>query len=547
MPARFTIVVSLLACALTAAQAASAQSRAAHDDVARALASIRPEHLRAHIGFLADDMLEGRAPGSRGGDLAARYIATRFQRMGLAPAGSDYLHPVPLARWRPVRDSMTAALGGFGSATSLRYPEDIVLWTENATGRAVADAPLVFVGYGIVAPEYDWNDYAETNVRGKAVLVLVGEPEPRPDRPDLFAGSEMTHYARWNYKIEEAERQGAAAVLLFHTTASAGYGWNVVRASWAAERFSLRGTSEPGRPAVRAWVRGEMLRPLIARQARDPGNLEALAARTDFRPIELGLNFRAHVTGRRNAVDAANVVAILPGTHPTRATEAVVFTAHYDHLGIGPAVDGDSIYNGAYDNAGGVAALLEIAEAFALVSGQPERTLVFVATTAEEAGLLGATHYARQPPTDLEIVATINIDGLNLWGETHDAIALGADRSTLGAVVRRRAEQLGMYVAPDPAPETGLQFRTDQAAFAGEGIPSVGLMHGTNFRGRPPGFGDLFLARWQASHYHRPSDEFDPAADLGGALQQTRLGFLIALDAATGPPPTLNDPPVPRR
>lgn len=540
---RLRALLSLLcAAALIAPQRGHAQRVTRDDDLARALATVRAEHIRAHIEFLADDMLEGRAPGSRGGDLAARYIATRFQRMGLTPPVEDYLHQVPLARWRPVADSMSAAFATFGTHIPLRYPDDVVLWTENAAGNAVVDAPLVFVGYGIVAPEYGWDDYAGADTRGKAVVVLVGEPDATPDAPGLFGGTEMTPYARWTYKVEEAGRQGAAAVLLVHSNISAGYGWNVVRSSWTAERFSLRTGAAPADPPVRAWIRGEILRTLIAAHARDPGNLEILARRPDFRPRDLGLRFRARVAGRRTAVESPNVVALLPGRHPTRRSQAVVFTAHYDHLGIGPAFDGDSIYNGAYDNAGGVAALLEIAEAFSHLADPPERTLVFVATTAEEAGLLGAIHYNRQPPApELETVATINIDGLNLWHETHDAIALGADHSSLGLIARRRAEELGMFLAPDPAPETGLAFRTDQAAFSRHGVPTLGLMHGTNFRGQPPGWGDLFLARWQATHYHRPSDEFDPTAELAGALQQTRLAFLVGFDAASGPRPTRNN------
>jgi Zn-dependent M28 family amino/carboxypeptidase len=531
----------LLSAALVTPQPAGAQRAAGADDVARALESIRAEHIRAHIEFLADDMLEGRAPGSRGGDLAARYIATRFQRMGLTPPAEEYLHQVPLARWRPAADSMGAALTTFGREVPLRYPDDVVLWTESATGNTAVDAPLVFVGFGIVAPEYGWDDYAGTDIRGKAVLVLIGEPDPTADAPGLFDGPEMTAYARWTYKVEEAGRQGAAAVLLVHTNISAGYGWNVVRASWTSERFSLRTDATPRDPPVRAWIRGEILRALLAAHARDPGNLEILAREPGFQPRDLGLRFRARVAGSRTTVESPNVVALIPGSHPARRSQALVFTAHYDHLGIGPALDGDSIYNGAYDNAGGVAALLEIAEAFSHLPNRPERTVVFVATTAEEAGLLGARHYVREPPApDLETIATINIDGLNLWHETHDAIALGADRSSLGTIARRRASDLGMYLAPDPAPETGLAFRTDQAPFSRSGVPTIGLMHGTNFRGQPPGWGDLFLARWQATHYHRPSDEFDAAANLAGAIQQTRLAFLVGVDAASGPRPTLN-------
>jgi Zn-dependent M28 family amino/carboxypeptidase len=510
------------------------------DQVVRALTSIRAAHLRAHIELLADDMLEGRAPASRGGDFAARYIATRFQRMGLAPLYQGFLQPVPLARWRPHADSMHAELTTFGGRIPLDYPSDIALWTESAAGHAVADAELVFAGYGIVAPEYGWDDYAGTDVRGKAVLVLIGEPDAPPHSPGLFDGPEMTVYARWTYKVEEAGRQGAAAVLLAHTTASSGYGWDVVRASWTSDRFSLRSAANAAPlPPVMAWIRGDILRTVLAAANRDPGNLAISADRPGFRAHSLGLDFRARVAGTRTAVESPNVIATLPGSHATRRAQTVVFTAHYDHLGIGPAIAGDSIYNGAYDNAGGVAALLEIAEAFSQLATPPERTLVFIATTAEEAGLLGASFYNRQHPDPFRLtVAAINIDGLNLWGETHDAIALGANRSSLGDIVQRRARELGMYVTPDPAPETGLIFRTDQAAFARLGIPSIGLMHGFNFRGQPPGWGETFLTRWQTNNYHRPSDEFDATADLAGALQQTRLAFLVGLDAASGPRPT---------
>jgi Zn-dependent M28 family amino/carboxypeptidase len=541
--ARLTLLLLLVPSLPGFALPAAAQRSALSPDIAQALASIDDAHLRAHLSFLSDDMLEGRAPGTRGGELAAHYIATRFERIGLAPVGGGYLRDVRLAGWRPVRDSIRAALVTFGRRTPLTYPDDVVLWTETRDGAASVDAELVFVGFGIRAPEYDWDDYGPIDVRGKAVLVLVGEPDAPPGEPGLFGGPEMTRYARWNYKVEEAGRRGAAAVLLIHTPVAAGYGWTVVQSSWTSERFSLRDDTAAARSPLLGWIRAEVVRPFLTATGRDPGNLESIAAQPGFQARSLNVSLLARAFGRVRTVHAPNVLGVLPGSHPERRAEVVVFTAHYDHLGIGPAVNGDSIYNGAYDNASGVAALLEVAEALAQLRTPPERSILFLATTAEEAGLLGATEYVRTPAFPIrQTVAAINLDGVNMWGETHDVIALGGSRSSLGDLVRSRARLLDMYVAPEPSPETGLLFRTDLAVFARRGVPAIGLMHGSAFRNQPPGWGDLFLARWEALHYHRPSDEYDPATDLAGALQQIRLAFLVGFDAAHGSRPVLHRP-----
>jgi Zn-dependent M28 family amino/carboxypeptidase len=537
---RAYIALTLVLASAGLVQPAAAQ-RAPSSDLTPALASIDAAHLRAHIAFLADDMLEGRAPGTRGGELAARYIATRFERIGLEALRDGYLHNVPLAGWRPSADSIGAELVTFGRRAQLRYPDDVVFWTEARVGVARVDAELVFAGYGIHAPEYGWDDYGDVDVRGKAVLVLVGEPAPSTDAPGRFDGALLSRYARWTYKVEEAGRRGAAAVLLVHTAASAGYDWSVVQSSWTAERFSLRHDTMAARPPLRGWIRAAVVRPLISAAGRDPGSLLSSAEQRGFRARPLGVTLRARAVGRVRLVDSPNVLGVLPGSNPARRGEVVIVSAHYDHLGIGPGVRGDSIYNGAYDNASGVAALLEVAEAFAQLPVRTERSILFLATTAEENGLLGANEYVRAPPVPLaSTVAVLNIDGVNLWGETHDVIALAGSRSTLGDLVRARAASLGMVMAPEPAPETGLLYRTDIAPFARNGVPAIGIMHGTSFRGQPAGWGDLFLADWEARHYHRPSDAFDPFANLAGAVQQTRLTFLVAFDAANGVRPTLH-------
>ncbi|MEJ2217319.1 MAG: M20/M25/M40 family metallo-hydrolase [Gemmatimonadota bacterium] len=498
------------------------------------LASITERALRAHVAFLASDELAGRAPGSRGGRIAAHYIASEFIRAGLRPALADstYFQPVPLQGVRT--DSFNLVFETREHRDEARYLQDAVVWAGNGQPHLRLATELVFVGYGIQAPEYNWDDYKDRDVKGKVVLILVGDPPTPPDRPNLFQGHALTYYGRWTYKLEEAARKGAAGALLIHTELGAGYGWDVVQSSWSGERFFPAGTSQ-SRLALEGWISYGFAQQILSSAGLSLDELYVRAARRDFRPASTGLTVRASLDSRLRHFNTANVIAWLPG-HGTHAGEAVVVTAHYDHLGIGMPVDGDSIYNGAYDNASGVSVLLELARALARSDPQPDRSVLFIATAAEEAGLLGARYYVQHPVVPLDsTVADFNIDGASLWGETHDMVALGAERSTLGAVVHDRGAQQGIQVLPDRATDKGYFFRSDMFPFALAGVPAIQVEHGSAFRNAGTA-GDR-LADIARLHYHKPSDEYRPGLSFAGAAQLARFLFLTTLDVANAAAP----------
>lgn len=491
--------------------------------------SITAEEIRAHLFLLSGDRLEGRAPGTRGADIAADYIAARFIGLGLQPVDGSYFQDVPITGITTDETTLSLALETDAVRLPASHPSDAVIWPGAARSAVRVDGELMFVGYGIDAAEWGWDDYKGRDLTGKVLLFLVGEPPGPPDEPDLFEGRALTYYGRWSYKVEEARRRGATGALIVHRPETAGYGWNVVVSSWTGERLMLADDRADGAPVLlQGWLTSDFVRAALQEAGLDFDELMVRAARRDFRPLSTGITVRSRMNSRSRAIQARNVVGYIPG----RTEELVVFTSHYDHLGIGPAVDGDSIYNGAYDNASGVSVLLELADAFSRLE-PTRRGLLFVATTGEEAGLLGSRHYVDHPLFPLaRTVAAINIDGANLWGETLDVIAPGAELSTLGETLGSRAGEQRMVLRPDPAPENGAFFRSDQFPFAQAGVPALQLQHGTVFRDRPPGWGDALMARWLRDHYHQPSDEFDVHADLSGAVQQARLVFSVGYDVA---------------
>jgi Zn-dependent M28 family amino/carboxypeptidase len=504
-----------------------------------ALQRIDAAQVRAHLVFLADDVLEGRAPGSRGERITANYLASQLARNGVGTVGGSYFQPVPLTGWRADPRRTTVALSAGASQAQLRYPSDFVLWVEGADSVAVT-AELVFVGYGVRAPEYQWDDYKNRDVRGRIVMVLAGDPPAPPGQPRVFDGPRMTYYGRWTYKVEEAARRGAAAVLLVHTPDGAGYGWRVVETSWTRERLALAAEpdSATSPPRLQGWITADAARRAFALADLDFTELFVHAARRDFQPVATGVTARLQATGRMRRFEGTNVLGMVAGRHPARRAEAVVYTAHYDHLGIGPAVNGDSIYNGAYDNASGVALLLEIAGTFAALATPPERSVIFLFATAEESGLLGAEYYVLHPFIPIaRTVAALNIDGANVWGETDDVGAVGLERSTLGDVFELHARALGLRVSGERAPDKGFFFRSDHFAFARAGVPALSFDQGITYRNRPASWGEAVLSRYEAELYHQPGDEFDAAFDLAGAVQQGRHAFLIGLDIANTPQP----------
>lgn len=492
---------------------------------------IRPEAIDAHLRFLSHPLLEGRAPGTRGGDLAAEYVRAQFRRIGLRPVGGSYLQPVPMVGLTP-EPRLALEMPG-GERLEPAYRDDFVMKAGLPEREVRAEGELVYVGYGITAPEYGWDDYAGVDVRGKVLLVRVNDPGTE-DTPGFFGGKALTYYGRWTYKYEEASRRGAAGVLLVHTDESAGYGWNVVRSSNTGEQYDLAGTPEFPLP-VKGWISSRAAAEALRRAGHDPAELARRSGERGFRPVATGIRVRAEVRSRVREVRTANVAGLLPGSDPALGDEAVLLTSHYDHLGTGTGEGGERVvYHGAYDNASGVALLLAVAEAAAALPEPPARSLLFVSTTAEESGLLGAEWYARHPLVPLSrTAAELNVDGANLEGRTRDLAPLGADRSELGDTVREAARAEGMTLRPDPHPEQGMFFRQDHFPLARAGVPALALDHGLDYLEKPAGWGETWYEEFISRHYHQPSDAYREGVDYGGAVQQGRVLLRVALAVAS--------------
>ena len=523
--ARWSLMLALCTMACTLRVAPSGDRAGGGTSAAGpGVASVSLDALEADLRFLAHDLLEGRAPGTRGGELAAEYVATRFRAMGLEPAGPDrsFFQPVSLVGMMP---HPTFVWGRDGATRSLRYRDDFVAWAERPEERVTADGEVLFVGYGVTAPEWQWDDYKDALVRDRILLMLVNDPGLTDST--IFHGRVLTYYGRWTYKIEEAARRGARGIVLIHTTESATYPWDVVRASWSVEQFKLAERTGPALEFA-SWITQDAARSAIAWAGRSYDSLVTAAGRRDFQPVRLGLQAAVAVMSDVRRVNSHNVVARLPGADPAVAAEAVLFTAHWDHKGIGPAVSGDSIYNGAEDNASGVAGMLAAARALAAAGPRLRRSIVFIATTAEESGLLGSEAYVHRPLVPLrQTAAVINLDVLNVRGPTRDIAALGAERSTLGEVFRAAAlaESLGVATEPDTR---GSFYRSDHFPLARAGIPALSFKSGLDYVGRPPAWGREQDALWTQTRYHQPSDEYTGSFRFDGMAQQVRVAVRVA-------------------
>ncbi|HET6778843.1 MAG TPA: M20/M25/M40 family metallo-hydrolase [Gemmatimonadales bacterium] len=492
--------------------------------------------IRAHLEFLADDALEGRRPGTRGGDLAAKYIAAQFERLGLAPAGDSgtYFHRVPIITLTP----KPVLKIGVPPTDQLTYRTDYVLWSMRNEPTTSIKGDLVFVGYGIVAPEYQWNDYQDLDVKNKIVVALVNDPGLRDST--IFRGPILTYYGRWTYKIEEAQRQGAAGILLVHTTESATYPWTTVQSSWTGPQVRIE---EPAKSLhVAGWLSHEAAGRMFRAGGQDLSVLSEQAARRGFKAVPLKLQLEALVQSDIQRSETSNVLARLPGRGPL-AKEAVLIGGHYDHFGIGTPVNGDSIYNGAEDNASGTAAVLALAEAFARSGVQPRRSLVFVGFTAEESGLLGSQALVARPTIPLsQIAAILNLDVMNLYGKTRDISAVGLDQSSLAGVFTRAAAAEGLKVSSNQANLLrGFFFRSDHFPLARAGVPGLSLENGQSFVGRPADYGEKLKEEYTEKRYHQPSDEVLPSFTYDGAAQQLRVIARSAVAVADAPQqPTWN-------
>jgi len=498
--------------------------------------SMSAERLRAHIKFLSDDLLEGRGTGARGGEIAASYIASQFEALGLKGAGKNgsFFQPVSLVGVK-AEPKTELRINGSDKAEAFKFADDFVAFTGAQTEHVNVNAGLVFVGYGIDAPEQNWNDYkgGAEDYRNKILVYLVNDPPATSSEPNLFGGRALTYYGRWTYKFEEAARRGAAGALLLHTDDSAGYPWSVVRTSNGAWRFDIARGAGDKTPflKVRSWMTDAAARRMMQLAGKDLDELRRQAASRDFRPVDLHLTGAIDLNSEVKRVEAPNVAAILPGRDARLRDEYVVYSAHWDHLGVGaPDKTGDTIYNGALDNATGVAAVLEIARALAALPNaeKPRRSILFLIPTAEEQGLLGAEWYSRHPLVPLAKTAgNVNLDSMNILAPTHDFVPLGAERSSLKAVVEAVARERGMRVSPDSRPEQGSFYRSDHFPFAKVGVPSISLKEGDDYVGHTRDWGEKKFKEYNTAHYHQPSDEFSDSWDFSAIIQEAEIGMAI--------------------
>ena len=483
---------------------------------------ISAEDFAAHLKVLASDDFAGRMPGSEGETKTVEYLRSQFERLGLEPGNGDsYFQTVPMIETRADLASSTMTIKVAGKPSALAFGEQMVMGTRTGKPQIdIADSPLVFVGYGVNAPEANWNDYAGLDVKGKTVVMLINDPGFHDNDPTLFQGRRMTYYGRWTYKFEEAARQGAAAAIIIHDTAGAGYGWDVVKNSWSGAQFDLLASDDPApRLPLYGWMTGDTGENLFERAGLDLAKLRKAAGQRGFKAVPLGdarLDATLHSAIRRS--ESRNVVARLPGSkHPD---EAIVYTAHWDHLGTHADETGDNIYNGAIDNGTGVAGVLEIAERFTVQEPKPERSIVFLLVTLEESGLLGSAYYAAHPVLPLSnTVAVVNIDAMPVVGPTRDLVVVGLGSSELEDVLKPITDKQGRVLIEESAPEKGQFFRSDHFNFAKAGVPALYTKGGIDHVEKGREYGMSVLDDYTANRYHKAGDNFDPTWDLGGIVQ----------------------------
>ena len=500
-----------------------------------------------HIKVLSSDEYEGRAPGTKGGELTVKYIQDQFKQLNLKPGNPDgtYLQKVPLVGITGTEAKPLTLTKG-GKKQTFKWSDDVVAWTKHVTeGATVDNSDVIFAGYGVEAPEFNWNDFKDVDVKGKTILVLVNDPavpdpaDPTKLDPKTFKGDAMTYYGRWTYKFEEGARKGAAAIFVIHETGPAGYPFSVVQGN-LREKFDLvTPDKNMSRANIEGWITLDTARKILALGGQDFDALKKQARTREFKPIALGLKASIAVKNTLRTIDSQNVVAKLDGSDAQLRDEYVIYSAHWDHLGIGAPVNGDKIYNGALDNASGVATVLEIARAFTQIQPQPKRSILFLMVTAEEQGLLGSQYYATTPLYPLNrTVANINIDGVNQWGRTKDFTVIGMGASDLDDYLKAAAAEQGRVLRPDPEPEKGFYYRSDHFNFAKQGVPALDPDAGMDFVGKDPSYGKTKRDEYTEKDYHAPSDEVKPDWDLSGAADDAELllavGYRVA-NAATMP------------
>lgn len=499
------------------------------------------ERIRAHVKYLSSDALEGRGVGTTGAQLATGYIAAQLQAEGVQPGGDNgtYFQRVPLVGSK-VFPSASLTIAGSDGRTKLRSVTDYVGTPLTQKPDNDFDAQAVFVGHGISAPEYHWDDYKGVDLRGKVLVYFTNEP-PSND-PKFFAGPALTYYGRWTYKFEEAARRGAVAALIVHTTPTAGYGWGVVSGSWGREQFQLKLPSGERALKLAAWLSQDAGSRLLATTGKTLDQLLAMANQPNFHPIPLDVHVVGHFPVKLRQVESRNVIGRVEGSDSELKSQTVLFTAHWDHLGIGVPVNGDRIYNGAVDNATGCGMVLEMARIWAALPQKPKRSASFVFVTAEESGLLGSEYYGEHPEIPAgQTAADLNFDAFYPFGRTRDVTVTGAERTTLWPLVQRDAKRLGLRIEPDAEPGQGSYYRSDHFSLARVGIPSFSISQGTDYIGKPANFGKTVFEEYNATHYHQPSDEYHEDWDFAGMEQMANFALTLGMDIADEPKlPTWN-------
>jgi Zn-dependent M28 family amino/carboxypeptidase len=525
------------------AHSAATPSAAAIDTMPR----FDSARLLEHIKVLSSDEFEGRAPGSKGEELTVKYLEDEFKKIGLQPGNTDgtYIQNLPLVGITGANASPLTVTGG-GKKATFKWRDEVVAWTRRVADTAsIENSELIFAGYGVNAPEFNWNDFKDVDVKGKTIIVLVNDPQvpvqsdPSKLDPALFNGTAMTYYGRWTYKFEEGARRGAAGILIVHETGPAGYPFSVVQGN-LGERFDLvTPDKNMSRAAIEGWISLDATKKILAQAGQDFDALKKQALTRDFRPVPLKLQASLGMRNTMRTIQSKNVLAKLEGSDAQLRDEYVIYTAHWDHLGRGAAVDGDDIYNGALDNASGVAMLLEIARGFTTVMPRPKRSILFLMVGAEEQGLLGSQHYAEQPVYPLtKTLAGINIDGVNQWGRTKDITVIGMGASDLDDYLRDAAVEQGRVLRPDPESEKGFYYRSDHFNFAKQGVPALYTDTGIDFVGKPAEYSQQKRDEYTNKDYHAPSDEIKADWDLTGAIDDTQLLFVVGYrvaNAATFP------------
>ena len=531
---RLKLLVSLLLLAVPAMSAppnAPASLRTAMD-------AFSPAAMRAHVKFLAGDLLEGRGPGTRGDQLATAYIASQFEAGGLEPAGENgtYFQTVPLigVTLDASKSAVSFNKADGGSLGSLKFLDEWVGSDQTQQRSNALDSEVVFVGHGVLAPEQRWDDYKDFDPRGKTLVMLVNDPPATPEEPNLFGGRARTYYGRWTYKYEIGAAKGAQAVILIHTTPAAGYGWQVVRNSWGQEQSMMQ--RQAGQPALQlaAWITEDVAQRLFRGAGLDLEEATRLAGRRDFRPISLGYRLKGNLESTVRSFETRNVIARLNGSDPQLREEAVLYSAHHDHIGVGtPDKSGDAVYNGAIDNASGTALLLELARAWTRVQPAPKRSIIFAAVAAEEQGLLGAEWYGQKPSIPASRIALgLNFDAIYMFGPVRDVTMIGLETTTFHPVAKRVTGAMGIEIVPDQAPEQGSYYRSDHFSLARVGIPAFSIKQGFRVVGKPEGWGRDWSTAYRSERYHQPSDEYDASWDFSSGVQIGQLGMWLGWEAA---------------